>query len=44
MTRSNLLVRKPSKSTQDKQLPIIFPHADILDGLVDDLGFHCQQR
>lgn len=35
------LISKPPKPAQHKQLPVVPPHANILDGLVDELGFHC---
>lgn len=36
----NVLVRKPSKAAQNEKLPVVTAHSDVLDGLVDDLGFH----
>lgn len=37
----NVLVCEPAKAAEDKELPVVPPHADILDGLVDDLGPDC---
>lgn len=34
-----LLVGNPAKSTENKQFPLVAAHSDILNGLVDHLGF-----
>lgn len=37
----HLLIGKPPKPAEHKQLPVIPPHSDILDGFVDELRSHC---
>lgn len=38
----DLLVCEPAEAAQEKKLPVIPAHANILDGFVDELGFYCE--